>query len=80
MAPINNNTDNQETDAMNKRDAKHADKYPQDNASGLNSVQEIYHHLEDEFENSHSVKSQQNRSKPSKLCGSKRPAEMPDDL
>jgi len=74
MAPINNITINQELDA------KQAEKCPQDNASGMNSVHEIYHHLEDEFENSHSVKSQQNRSKPSKLCGSKRPAEMPDDL
>ena len=46
---------------LNKREEKLADKLLQDNGSStphLNSVQEIYHHLEDEFADSHSIKSQ----------------------
>jgi len=62
----------------NKRDLKLAEKLLQDNGSStphLNSVQEIYHQLDDEFENSHSVKSQR---QPNVLCGSKRGLNLPD--
>ena len=51
----------QNLNQSNKRDLKLAEKLLQDNGSStphLNSVQEIYHQLDDEFENSHSVKSQ----------------------
>jgi len=63
---------------QNKRDLKLAEKLLQDNGSStphLNSVQEIYHQLDDEFENSHSIKSQR---QPNMLCGSKRGLNLPD--
>ena len=47
---------------LNKREQKQADKILQDERCGnpqLNSVHEIYNQLEEEFENTQSVKSTQ---------------------
>lgn len=47
----------------------------------MNSVQDIYNNLEDEFENSHSIKSQQNQIEAiNRLVGTKRQSAEVENL
>lgn len=61
MNHATNFSNNYQNQLSNKREIKSNEKEFNDGNSKLKSVQEIYDQLEDQFENSYTAKSQENR-------------------